>query len=159
MSNELRSGDRVRVTFETTVDEDNYYPYDCLRNDTRLSGYCVELIQPADDPSKDPVGATRRDPATDQLYARLDYVTEEWRSLALEDVEWRSDRQVVGWEKGQPVPGTPAAGQVPDAVVAEARRLMRRGLKIPAIKHLREGIGQDHPLYSLRAAKEFVESL
>jgi hypothetical protein len=58
---EIKPGDRVRVTYETFVDPGGHF-----RGESTLQYYgaTVEVIEPADDPSKDPVGTVRRTPRT-----------------------------------------------------------------------------------------------
>lgn len=156
-------GDRVRLTalppasgsIESTVDANGHFLGWAIWSNAQGD---VEIIEPADDPSKDPVPTFRRSPETGDLYARV-ADDEDWRSLTSAYTNWKANSEVVGWEKSDPIPGTLAAGHVPVEVVAEARRLIRGGLKIQAVKYLRDQLDQTHPLYDLRQAVDFVKGL
>lgn len=114
---DFKPGDWVRVTYEAKYDQHRgtHHWLRDLTDGTTTSvpaDATIELIEPADDPSKDEAGAVRRG--------------EYWGVrcvVALSDLGvWKvlfsggpchrrqfDHHEVVGWEKLEPVDGTPAA--------------------------------------------------
>lgn len=119
----------------------------------------VEVLEPADDPSKDPLGAVRPERETGASMVKVrpngwvvvrdrDEVAAHWSDASVATV----GGSVIG-----AVPGTPAAEQnpVPPPVLARVRELLTNGQRIRAIKAIREaavGLG-------LKEAKAFAETL
>lgn len=98
-------GDLVNVTFQTRLGSSAY-------RDVIDNASVVERVQPADDPSKDPIGTVRR--STDGRVASLSDAptTTPWRVVfGNEPGNWARlpHEDVVNWEKLAPVEGTPAA--------------------------------------------------
>lgn len=107
-------GDKVRVIYEGV-----YTRYGTVLHPSRLalgfdipSGSTVEVIEPADDPSKDPIGTVRRSPngilvACSDAIDHVSWVVVGGGSLT---DKWAFDhRDVADWEKLSPVDGTAAA--------------------------------------------------
>lgn len=102
-------GDRVRVTFETTVGFDgrialgnrNYWGRD-------LSGATVDLIKPADGPSKDQIGTVRAGVSKDHAWVKANdnkwIVVGHSSSGKVFTDELVTAREVIGY-----IPNTPAA--------------------------------------------------
>lgn len=156
-----KPGDEIEITYRTTVRPDGHYRGHFLHSGPEADSVKITVIKRADDPSKDPVGTIRENTGTyGGTYAFLPENSSGdpvWRHTVV-GFEVDSDDSTLGPIVGA-IPGTPAAGQVPDEVLREVKRLMGAQKKIQAIKYLREHVRTDHPLYSLKAAKEFVESL
>jgi hypothetical protein len=133
MSETPKVGDKIRVTFEGAYEEtlglaavrrsDGFkiYPGDWGK---------VEVIERADDPSRDPIGTVRRRPAGTSAgtsYVKTAYPTFPWVRLdsghAGDNGGWRlggnSDGDVIGWPIIGAVPGTPAAVAQAEQFVAE----------------------------------------
>jgi hypothetical protein len=121
-ASELKTGDRVRVTYEAAWDQDRgtHYWLRDLTDGTTASvpkTATVELIEPADDPSKDPVGTVRREDHGEGFSLWQAFENQHGERTWL--CTWstvRGNRGVHLWDKrlvGQPVigsvPGTPAA--------------------------------------------------
>lgn len=112
--------------------------------------------EPADDPSKSPIGEVRRSSTAAVTVIKVgDTVATRWQ--AVETDASLGNEFVAGWEVIGAVPGTPAAEQnpVPPPVLARVRELLTNGQRIRAIKAIREaavGLG-------LKEAKAFAETL
>lgn len=162
MSEQPRPGDRVRVTFEgrwtghsDEIEQDNGR---VIAVDTDIE--TVEIVEPADDPSADPIGAVRRGVAPMEVWIKVNHdrwayagttsSTAQYGDEYIRQTDYRSD--VIG-----AVPGTPAAeaNPVPPQVLVRVREMLANGQKVRAIKAVREasvGLG-------LKEAKAYVESL
>lgn len=112
-------GDRVRVTFEGTYHKADFSwdIYDISLDGSMLTTSVlrdratVEVLEPVDDPSKDPIGTVRQrrgDEAVVRSYDRSDD-PHPWRSVQFA-LSYR-DSDVVDCEVIGSVPGTPAAEQ------------------------------------------------
>lgn len=107
---DLREGDKVRVTFEGVVGFDGRITHEeQARNYFDKRGFTVELIERPDDPSKDLVGTVRLSHAGPAVKAR----DNDWHVVRRSDtpsVAW-ADRAVKNsrWPIIGTVPGTPAA--------------------------------------------------
>lgn len=110
-----KPGDRVRVTFEgrwtgksDLVEQDNGRIVDI-----DVFQEAVEVIEAADDPSKDPVGTVRRRQGFDEIAIQADTdatTYEAWLVLGNPASSgWARHEYVSGWEIIGAVPGTPAA--------------------------------------------------
>jgi hypothetical protein len=126
-----------------------------------------EVVEPADDPSKDPIGTVRQCPDADVVAVRTEWCHEHesgsyrWRLPATGGARPTSvlvnDEHVEGWPVIGAVPGTPAAeaNPVPPQVLERVREMLSNGQQIRAIKAIREvcvGMG-------LKEAKAYAESL
>lgn len=103
-------GDKVRVTVESTVTGNGHFIGKSIVGEPDVT---VEVIQRADDPSKEEAGAVRRGTYKDvpHVVVLTDY--QLWRVVFCGDQGYRTffeHDEVVGWEKLTPVEGTPAAG-------------------------------------------------
>lgn len=154
-------GDRVRVSFEgeyvRKADGDHHIvkaDHDWCHETP--NGAVVEVLEPADDPSKSPIGEVRRSSTAAVTVIKVgDTVATRWQ--AVETDASLGNEFVAGWEVIGAVPGTPAAEQnpVPPPVLARVRELLTNGQRIRAIKAIREaavGLG-------LKEAKAFAETL
>lgn len=158
-----QKGDRVRITYEAeyrngweAVGKDGTvtYPADAT----------VELLEPTDDPSKDPVGALRREDVTGEPHFNIwQRVANPMRWLCTHSTatgmvgEVLQSDQVTGFEVIGSVPGTPAAeaNPVPPQVLVRVKEMLTNGQKSRAVKALREacfGLG-------LKEARAYAESL
>jgi ribosomal protein L7/L12 len=135
---------------------------DGTRRSFRMPFCSVEVVEPADDPSKDPEGTYRRNDSG-VVVARLDEKDEsgvEWVVVfrcGATDRRMYDHREVTGWPVIGAVPGTPAAeaNPVPPQVLVRVREMLSNGQKVRAIKAIREvcvGMG-------LKEAKAYAESL
>jgi hypothetical protein len=106
----FKPGDRVQVAYEGVVAGVNADgSIDYLGAGHHLpKGATVELIERADDPSKDPVGTVRRDPREGNTYIRSDY-NDLYPWISFGPMTGVQHHRVVGWEVIGAVPGTPAA--------------------------------------------------
>lgn len=112
-----RVGDRVRVTYEGV-----YTTYGTVLNPTRQSlsfeiptGTTVEVLEPADDPSRRPVGTVMRgteDTTRGNVVVRIEVAPHaefQWNSVTCG--QWYEHADLIGFEVIGVVPGTPAAEQ------------------------------------------------
>lgn len=127
---EPRVGDKVQVSFETTVASGAPNPYVVWVNveDGRegpgrivcVPTYAVEVLERADDPSRNEVGTIRRLPAQQQAgadSAPLGPIAVKWDAndqhpwvwMRWDGAQLLSDETVTGWPVIGAVPGTPAA--------------------------------------------------
>lgn len=118
---EFKQGDRVRVTFEAeyvrpSINHEveghvlNTYEDGC--HITVPFTADIELIERADDPSKDPVGTVRK--GSGSIAIRTDVearTTMPWLILG-NPSDWFRNEQVTGWKVIGAVPGTPAAAKL-----------------------------------------------
>ncbi len=115
-------GDKVRLTIkhpaasgsvEATVDHDGKFVGYDMWNRAQAD---VEVIQPADDPSKEEVGAVRRGEYKGVMYVVALSDQGIWKAIFCGGQAYRigfDHCEVVGWEKLEPVDGTPAAVSLP----------------------------------------------
>jgi hypothetical protein len=106
-----KPGDKVRVTYEAVWDQDRgtHYWLRDLTDGTTASvpnTATVEVIRPADDPSKDPVGTVRT--WHDGPYVRSD-LDPRYPWIPLHRDGGNHHRDMIGREIIGAVPGTPAA--------------------------------------------------
>jgi hypothetical protein len=113
VSEQPRPGDRVRITYEAEYRSD----WEAVGKDGTViypADAVVEVVEPADDPSKDPEGTYRRSDSG-VVVARLDEQDEsgvEWVVVfrcGATDRRMYDHREVTGWPVIGAVPGTPAA--------------------------------------------------
>lgn len=106
----FRPGDKVRVTYDVVVNKDGYFCGQYVsRHRPNISGHVVELIQPADDPSKDLVGAVRQN-RHETVVVLIDSRDDApWAAIVGNPGALYEHEDVIGWEKLAPVEGTPAA--------------------------------------------------
>lgn len=104
-----RPRDKVRVTYDYEVDTHGEVNVPIL--DNLLTNLTVEVIEPADDPSKDPVGTVRKGHTASMVKVRhnLWHSVRDTANVAANVVLSFSDEEVVGYRVIGAVPGTPAA--------------------------------------------------
>ena len=112
---EFRKGDKVRVAFEaevTNVREDGQrlWVYHAGVADTYLNVSDVELIERADDPSRDPAGTVRRSKDGKIAVRVREGGEQSWFQLEIGENAWGwlFDDWVTGWPVIGVMPGTPA---------------------------------------------------
>lgn len=120
---DFKPGDKVQVGVSGTYREDRFGPHIIRDDDGRLFHIAdladVELIRPADDPSKEEVGSVRRGDHSDHkgvMYVVALSDQGVWKALFCGEQGYRigfDHHEVVGWEKLEPVDGTPAAVALP----------------------------------------------
>lgn len=86
----------------------------------------VEVVEPADDPSRDLVGAVRRSPGG-RVAHKIDTDEQPWAEYitGFTSYVWRGDADVAGWAPIGAVPGTPAAANDPVAFLREVTKAAR----------------------------------
>jgi hypothetical protein len=127
-----RKGDKVRVSYEAMYDDPPNYPGLIVSLGIDVDGNerwadvppwaTVEVLERADDPSKDLVGAIRRQPSggsEEGNGSALGVVAIRWATERQTDTPWvymrwdgpqvLSNESVVGWTPSGCLPGTPAA--------------------------------------------------
>lgn len=106
------TGDTIRVTYEGKADSLGMV---WGGNNTGWVGVTedatVEVIEPVDDPSKDPVGTVRRSPEGEIAIRRSNVWSVPWMLLGVVSGSRgiANHDHLNGWEKLAPVEGTPAA--------------------------------------------------
>jgi hypothetical protein len=119
---ELKVGDRVRVTVDAVVKQGSGplspgFPSEVYELDfggaaeETFSAENLTLVEPADDPSKDPVGTVRKAPnglvvVRGHVFRPGNLYHPGW--LAVTGSSKHTHEQVTGWEVIGAVPGTPA---------------------------------------------------
>jgi hypothetical protein len=117
---DFRLGDEVKVLVTGKYREDRFGPH-IIRNDSgglfHIADLAdVELVEPADDPSKDEHGSVRRGDHKGVMYVVALSDQGVWKALIVGDQGFRigfDHHEVAGWEKLEPVDGTPAAVSLP----------------------------------------------
>lgn len=166
-----QKGDRVRVTFEAEFEGDGLDGSTARVKVTKggmpalisiADESTVEVLEPADDPTRDPIWTVRTvEPApggadgnTVVKFGDSYWLYPSKLGNGYGRLDWScvTDSKVIGV-----VPGTPAAEQnpVPPQVLARVREMLNNGQRIRAIKAIREaavGLG-------LKSAKEYAKSL
>jgi hypothetical protein len=106
-------GDKVRVTIYYTVDPSGHYVGKSIADEDYVA---VEVLEPADDPSKDPVGTLRREEKGGgfAVYVKAGSPAGgTWVLIHTSEPGVLADRFPDGFVAGFPVvgsvPGTPAA--------------------------------------------------
>lgn len=111
---DFRKGDKVRVTFEGEYDRRDTAGGHVVWHDGgkhyTSSDATVEVIEPADDPSKDLVGTVRKDANSELIVVRAAVSSGEYPWAAITDTISRTHDEVFGWPVIGVVPDTPAAG-------------------------------------------------
>ncbi|MFI7678535.1 hypothetical protein [Actinophytocola sp. NPDC049390] len=123
---DFRPGDRVRVSYEAEYLRAHRTQDGChevrVPDDTNtrvtLRSATVELIERADDPSKDPVGTIRRHPKCGP-YIRMDYTTAN---------PWLGFNGLCSWNDHEGMVGSEVVGAVPDTPAAEKQAEQERPL-------------------------------
>ncbi len=127
-------GDRVRVTYEGTYLRPHDHQDGChvvkVPDDTNtrvtLRSATVEVLERADDPSKDEVGTVRRSP-DGKVVAKGSRINFPWANLSAPkgDDSYHSNA-VAGWPVIGAVPGTPAAANDPAEFMRKITKVFRR---------------------------------
>jgi len=113
----LKIGDTVRIpAVEEGTIVDEYRPGVFQvrtlgqSGDTLISAGALKLVEPADDPSKYPVGTLRLGPNTELVVKSDVDDSQHWQTVMPNTAAvYYLDHEVVGWEPAGAVPGTPAA--------------------------------------------------
>jgi len=100
-------GDKLRVTYDYTADV--FGKVNVPSRDNLLSNLTIEVIERADDPSKDLLGTVRRGPLTSPVVKGYDKSDDPRPWMSVRFAIRYSDEEVTRWEKLAPVEGTPAA--------------------------------------------------
>lgn len=121
-----QKGDRVRVTYEATYVRAHDIREGChvvrVPDDTNtrvtLASASLEVLEPADDPSKDPIGTVRQSPAGVVVVKPSGAFG--WKVVwdcGATDRDYYADHDVAGWVMCQPVAYTPAAEALEPEVI------------------------------------------
>lgn len=104
---DFKQGDKIRVSYETTIRNDfGDYTGKYLLKGPSARNRNVELIEPADDPSKDPIGTVRQ--RGEDVYTRSDY-NENYPWVGFDEYSGNEHESMRNSEIIGAVPGTPAA--------------------------------------------------
>lgn len=143
---EPRKGDKVRLVIEGEVGSTYASAALGFKNGPVIPGYVVqsakvEILERADDPSKDPVGTVRR--SVSLTYTKSEHAgcngNLPWVRLTGDgNVRTYSDGEVVGLPVIGAVPGTPAAEAAEEPLAEWERELLE-----PEYEYYR---GEPHPL-------------